>query len=141
MKKMFQFLCLIVLFSAIYYGCRKDNSQSGVIYTPYSDVINPPDSFTYYIPLSNNAIQKGKIQFSGDAVWHITKTSGISANTWFSRTDTPNLFSIAYDNTVALQGNYPYYITGSYTGSTDGTKIFLHFVKTKLDYQSFSPKY
>jgi len=141
MKKIFQFLCLIVLFSVIYFGCRKDNSQSSVIYTPYSDAINPPDSFTYYIPLNNNAIQQGKIQFSGDAVWHITKTSGISTNTWFSRADNPTIFSIAYDNMVALQGNYPYILTASNTGSPDGVKIFIRFVKTKLDYQSFSPKY
>lgn len=141
MKKIFQFLCLIVLFSVIYYGCRKDNSQSGVIYTPYSAVINPPDSFTYYIPLNSNVIQQGKIQFSRDAVWRITKTSGISANTWFSRADNPTIFSVAYDNTVALQGNYPYYLTASNAGSPDGIKIFFYFVKTNLDYQTFSPKY
>jgi hypothetical protein len=141
MKKIFQFLCLIVLFSGVYYGCRKDNSQSGVIFTPYADVINPPDSFTYYIPLSNNAIQQGKIQFSNDAVWHITKTAGISTNTWLSRADNPTIFSVAYDNTVALQGNYPYSFTASNTGLPEGTKIFIRFVKTKLDYQSFSPKY
>jgi len=141
MKKIFQFLCLIVLFSVIYCGCRKDNPNTGAIFSPYADLINPPDSFTYYIPLNNNAIQQGKIQFSSDAVWHITKTSGISTNTWFSRADNPNKFSVVFDNTVALQGNYPYYLTASNTGSPDGVKIYIRFVKTKLDYQSYSPKY
>jgi len=142
MKKIFQLLCLITLFSVIYYGCRKDNSQSGVIYTPYADVINPPDSFTYYIPLNNNAIQQqGKIQFSTDAVWHITKSSGISTNTWFSRADKPTIYSIAYEEIIGLQGNYPYYLTASNASSSNGVKIFFHFVKTNLDYQAYSPKY
>ena len=141
MKKIFQFLCLIALFSIIYYGCRKDNSQAGVLFSPYADVINPPDTFTYYIPLNNNAIQQGKIQFSGNAVWHISKSSGISTNTWFSRTDKSTIYSIAYEDTVALQGNFPYYLTASNAGLTGGVKIFFHFVKTNLDYQTYSPKY
>lgn len=141
MKKIFQLLCLIILFSVIYYGCRKDSSQNGLIFTPYSDVLNPPDSFIYYIPLNYNAILQGKIQFSGNAVWHITKTSGFGTNTWLSRADVSSIFSIAFEETVALQGNYPYYFTASNANSPDGVKIYFHFVKTNLDYQSYSPKY
>jgi len=141
MKKIFQFLCMIVLFSVIYYGCRKDNSQSGIIYTPYSDVINPPDSFTYYIPLSYNAIQQGKIQFATNAVWHITKSTGISTNTWLSRADNSSIYNIAFEDSIALQGNYPYYLTASNASSPEGAKVYFHFVKTNLSYQTFSPKY
>ena len=142
MKKILQSLCLIILFSVIYYGCRKDSNKNEQLFTPYSDVINPPDSFYYYIPLPYNAILKGKIQFKENAVWRITKTLGIGANTSLSRTDSTSIFSIAQNDTVALQGNILYTLTASNANSQDGVKIYFLFTKVKsLDYQSFSPKY
>ena len=141
MKKIFQLFCLLILFSVIYCGCGKDNSPTGQIYTPFSDVMNPPDSFLYYVSLNYNATQKGMIQFSTNGVWHITKISGMSTNSWFSRNDTPLTYNITFNDTVALQGNYPYYLTASNPNSPDGVKIYFNFVKTKLDYQSFSKKY
>ena len=141
MKKIFQLLCLIALFSFIYSGCRKENGQNEQLYTPYIDVINPPDSFIYYIPLNYNAILQGKIQFQNDAVWHITKTSGMNCNTWFSRADQTTIFGISYNDTVALQGNYPYYLSASNATSPDGVKIYFQFKKLNKDYQSFSRKF
>ena len=141
MKKIFQLFCLLILFSVVYYGCRKDNTPSGQIYTPYSPVINPPDSFLYYVSLNYNAVQKGTIQFNADGVWHITKIVGMSTNTWLSRADTPLTYNITFNDTVALQGNYPYYLTASNPNLPDGVKIYLNFSKTKIDYQSFRTKY
>ena len=137
MKKVFQSFCLIIMFSVIYYGCRKD-SKNTQLFTPLTDVINPPDSFVYYM---YNRILQGKIQFREDAVWHITKASGIGNNTWLARTDKTEVFGISQNDTVALQGNIPYLITASNTNPQDGVKIYFLFTKIALDYQSFSPKY
>ena len=141
MKKIFQPLCLIILFSVIFYGCNKDLSQSGVSFTPYADVINPPDSFNYYIPLNNISMLRGKIQFSENAVWQISKTSGVGTLTWVSRIDKSSIFNIIVIDTVALEGNLAYYITGNAPSSAFWGNINLHFVKTKLDYQSYSHKF
>ena len=81
------------------------------------------------------------IQFSADAVWQISKTAGVGASTWLSRADVSSIFNITYLDTVALQGNYPYRFTASNASSPDGVKIFVHFKKTNLNYQSFSIKY
>ena len=138
MKKIFQSLCLIILFSVFYYGCKKDTNKNDQLYTPLTDVINPPDSFVYYM---YNRVLQGKIQFREDAVWHIIKATGLSNNTWLARTDKTSVFSISQNDTVALQGNIPYILTASNTNSQDGMKIYFIFTKIAQDYQSFSPKY
>ena len=141
MKKIFRLLSLIILFSVIYFGCRKDNTVSTPMFTPYNDVINPPDTFIYYFPLSYNSTLQDKVRFKQDGVWHITKTSGMSANTWLMRTDKTTTFNIPFEDTVALQGNLPYYFVASNATSTDGEKIYFQFIRIKTDYQSFNPKY
>lgn len=141
MKKIYRFLSLIILFSVIYFGCRKDNLVSTPMFTPYNDVINPPDTFVYYFPLAYNSTLQGKIQFKQDGVWHITKTSGASTNTWFMRSDKTTPYNIPFEDTVGLQGNLPYYLVANNTTSPEGVKIYLQFVRIKTDYQSFNPKY
>ena len=111
------------------------------MFTPYNDVINPPDTFNYYFPLSYISTLQGKIQFKQDGVWHITKTSGMSANTWFMRTDKATTFNIPFEDTVALQGNFQYYLTASNATSPDAVNIYFQFKRIKTDYQSFNPKY
>jgi hypothetical protein len=82
MKKIFRLLSLITLFSVIYFGCRIDNPLSMPMITPYNDVINSTETIVYFFPLSYKSKLQGMIQFNQDWVWHITKTSEVSAHTW-----------------------------------------------------------
>jgi hypothetical protein len=141
MKKIFQLLGLIILFSFIYSGCRKDTQPTLKLFTPYAAVVNPPDSFIYFIQLPYNQIREGTIQFQNDGVWHIRKTSGISATTWLSRMDKSSVFGIQLADTVALQGNISYKFSASNAPTPDGINIYVQFKKLNKDYQSFSPKY
>ncbi|MDP4289840.1 MAG: hypothetical protein Q8908_02060 [Bacteroidota bacterium] len=141
MKRTFQMLCVVILFSVIYSGCRKEPGPGKQVYSPYAEVINPPDSFYYYVPLAYNIPLQGKIQFKDDAVWRISKTSTLNTNTWISRNDKNSVFEIAYDDTVALQGNIPYYFSAVNSISPEGMKVYYKFTKLNKDYQSFSPKF
>jgi len=141
MKKIFQLLCLITMFSFIFFGCQKDGLVNGNLYTPYAEVVNPPDSFVYYIPLSFNTLLQGKIQFSQNSVWKIVKTQGFGSNTWLARTDNSSVFTLTQVDTVALQGNLKYEIGAFNSYTTDGVKIYMQFTRLNLNYSTFSPKY
>lgn len=142
MKRLIYFIGLIILFSVVSFGCQKDAQSKGTVYTPYADIINPPDTFMiYYNSLSYGAQLSGKIQFKADAVWSITQLPGTPLLAWFNRADKTDPFQFAAETTVGLQGNYGYDLSVKNTTAPNGVSIYLQFIKKNQSYDTFSTKY
>ncbi len=141
MKRFIYFIGLIIVFSVFSFGCQKDNQSKGTVYTPYSDIINPPDTFLIYYSVRYGGQLSGKIQFKTDAVWTITQLPGTPLLAWFNRSDKTAPFEFSTITTVGLQGNIPYDLYVKNTTSADGANIYFQFIKTNQSYDSFSTKY
>lgn len=142
MKKLLYFIGFIILFSSFSIGCQKNSESKGTVYTPYSDIINPPDTFMiYYNAISYGTQLSGKIQFKTDAVWSITQLPGTPLLAWFNRSDKTDPFQFAAEMTVGLQGNIPYNLSVKNSTAPNGVSIYLQFIKKNLSYDTFSTKY
>ncbi|NWJ51928.1 MAG: hypothetical protein HXX14_13795 [Bacteroidetes bacterium] len=142
MKKLIYFISLLILFSVISFGCQKDVQSKGTVYTPYADIINPPDTFLiYYNSISFGNQIPAKIQFKTDAVWSISQIPSAPLQVWFNRTDKTDLFQFTSQTTVGLQGSIPYGLFVKNISAPDGANIYLQFIKQNQSYATFSIKY
>ena len=141
MKKLLYFTGLIILFSVSFSACQKDNQNKGTIYTPYTDIVNPPDTFLIYYSVRNGSQLSGNIQFKTDAVWTITQLPGTPLLAWFNRTDKTAPYEFTNTLTIGLQGNIPYSLVVKNTTSADVANVYMQFIKTNQSYSSFSTQY
>ena len=142
MKKLIYFTGFIILFSVIFSGCQKEAKSKGTVYTPYADIINPPDTFmVYYNSISFGNQLSGKIQFKADAVWSITQIPSAPLQAWFNRADKTDLFQFTSQTTVGLQANISYGLFVKNVSAPDGANIYLQFIKQNQSYTTFSTKY
>jgi hypothetical protein len=142
MKRLIYFTGLIILFSVVSFGCQKEAQSKGTVYTPYADILNPPDTFMiYYNSIAFGNQLSGKIQFKTDAVWSITQIPSAPLQAWFNRSDKTDPFQFASQTTVGLQGNISYGLFVKNISAPDGANIYLQFIKQNQSYTTFSTKY
>ena len=132
--------------SAFFGSCRKIEPDENEIeiYGFLDTIINPPDSFMLVFSLNTLNYYSAEITFDTNSVWEVEKVTALSSIFWVQRKGNPDQkeYIDAESNIkwIGFEGNVEYEFWANTNNYPDPRKLFIHFEKQDIDYESFSPK-
>jgi hypothetical protein len=106
------------------------------VYTSYSPIINPPDTFAVRMDLNTNRLISTSITFEDTAVWKVFVSPSTNLRIWMTRVEDPDiaLELSAQEILLGVEGNVEYEVHGQNSSSSgSNTNISINFHKTAVD--------
>jgi hypothetical protein len=132
------FIVLLFVGTLALHSCFKGNTieEGHPVYTSYSPITNPPDTFAVRMDLNTNRLISTSITFEDTAVWKVFVSPSTNLRIWMNRVEDPEvvLELSAKEILLGLEGNVEYEVHGQNSSSSgSNTNISINFHKTAID--------